>query len=87
MQTVADAAQQTTKVINEAQPIATSTVKTISSAEPVVILGAGGAFVIAYLLLPPIVSAISFNLRGYQGKSPLSLIKLKCSKCSRTMHF
>lgn len=65
--TVADAAQQTTKVIDEAKPIATSTVQTISSAEPSVILGAGGALVIAYFLIPPVISAISYSLRGYQG--------------------
>lgn len=70
MQTVADAAQQTTKVIDVAKPIATSTVETIFSAEPAVILGTGGALVIAYLLLPPIFSVISFNLRGYQGNLP-----------------
>lgn len=71
MQTVADAAQQTTKVIDEAKPIATSTVQTISSAEPAVILATGGALVIAYLLLPPVLSVISFNLRGYQGNLPI----------------
>ncbi|XP_051116776.1 calcium sensing receptor, chloroplastic [Andrographis paniculata] len=65
--TVADAAEQTTRVIGEAKPIATSTVQTISSAEPAVILGTGGALVIVYFLIPPIFSAISFSLRGYQG--------------------
>ncbi|GAA0167007.1 protein phosphatase [Lithospermum erythrorhizon] len=39
--TVTDVAQQTTKVIEEAKPIATSTMETISSADPVVIAGAG----------------------------------------------
>ncbi|KAL2479107.1 Calcium sensing receptor [Forsythia ovata] len=64
---VADAAQQTTKVIYEAKPIASSTVETISSADPVVIVGTGGALFFAYLLLPPIFSAISFGFRGYKG--------------------
>ncbi|GFP84539.1 calcium sensing receptor chloroplastic [Phtheirospermum japonicum] len=64
--TVADAAQQTTKLIDEAKPIAASTVETISSAEPAVILGTGGALFIAYLILPPVFSVISFSLRGYQ---------------------
>ncbi|XP_047943791.1 calcium sensing receptor, chloroplastic [Salvia hispanica] len=79
--TVADAAQQTTKVIDEAKPIATSTVQTISAAEPVVILATGGALVIAYFLLPPVLSAISFNLRGYQGfLSPAQTLDLMSAK-------
>ncbi|KAL2234884.1 calcium sensing receptor, chloroplastic [Sesamum indicum] len=79
--TVADAAQQTTKMIDEAKPIATSTVETISSAEPAVILGAGGALVIAYFLLPPVFSAISFSFRGYQGElTPAQTLDLMCTK-------
>ncbi|KAL8478737.1 hypothetical protein ACS0TY_030571 [Phlomoides rotata] len=79
--TVLGAAQQTTKVIDEAKPIASSTVKTISSAEPIVILGTGGALVIAYFLLPPIVSTISFNLRGYQGDlTPAQTLDLMSTK-------
>ncbi|KAI9174192.1 hypothetical protein LWI28_013434 [Acer negundo] len=61
--TVADAAQQTTKV---AKPIAASTVETISSSDPVVVVGAAGALFVTYLLLPPIWSAISFSFRGYK---------------------
>ncbi|KAK4383333.1 Calcium sensing receptor, chloroplastic [Sesamum angolense] len=68
--TVADAAQQTTKMIDEAKPIATSTVETISSAEPAVLLGAGGALVVAYFLLPPVFSAISFSFRVTRVTSP-----------------
>ncbi|KAL7153037.1 hypothetical protein ABFS83_04G138200 [Erythranthe nasuta] len=79
--TMADAAQQTTKVIDEAKPLATSTVETISSAEPVVILATGGALVVAYLLLPPILSAISFNLRGFQGQlTPAQSLDLMSTK-------
>ncbi|XP_057766898.1 calcium sensing receptor, chloroplastic [Salvia miltiorrhiza] len=79
--TVADAAQQTTKVIDDAKPIAASTVQTISSAEPIVIFATGGALVIAYLLLPPVLSAISFNLRGYQGfLSPAQTLDLMSTK-------
>uniref|UniRef100_A0A2N9F3M1 Uncharacterized protein n=1 Tax=Fagus sylvatica TaxID=28930 RepID=A0A2N9F3M1_FAGSY len=66
--TVTDAAQQTTKIIEEAKPIASSTVETISSAEPVVIVGTAGALFLAYLLLPPIWSVISYSLRGYKEK-------------------
>ncbi|XP_027329508.1 calcium sensing receptor, chloroplastic [Abrus precatorius] len=65
--TVADAAQQTTKVIEVAKPIALSTVETISSSDPTVIAGTAGALFIAYLLFPPIWSAISSSLRGYKG--------------------
>lgn len=66
-QTVADAAQQITKVIGEAKPIAASTVETISSGDPVLIVGSAGALFVAYLFLPPIWSVISFSLRGYKG--------------------
>ncbi|KAJ4713304.1 Calcium sensing receptor chloroplastic [Melia azedarach] len=66
--TVADAAQQTTKVVGEAKPIATSAVETMTSGDPVVIVGTAGALFLTYLLLPPIWSAITFNLRGYKGE-------------------
>lgn len=65
--TVVDAAQQTTQVIGKAKPVAISTAETILSAEPSVILGTGGALVLAYFLLPPVFSAFSFKFRGYQG--------------------
>ncbi|XP_021611753.1 calcium sensing receptor, chloroplastic [Manihot esculenta] len=65
--TVADAAQQTTKVIEEVKPAASSTVETIMSADPVVIVGSAGAIFLAYLLFPPIWSVISFSFRGYKG--------------------
>uniref|UniRef100_A0A7N0SVZ9 Rhodanese domain-containing protein n=1 Tax=Kalanchoe fedtschenkoi TaxID=63787 RepID=A0A7N0SVZ9_KALFE len=79
--TVVDAAQQTTKVIEDAQPIASSTVETISSADPTVIVGAGGALFLAYVLLPPILSAISFNLRGYRGDlTPAQTLDLMCTQ-------
>lgn len=67
-QTLGDAAQQSTKVIEAAKPIASSTFETISSAEPLTLAGSAGALFLAYILFPPIWSAISFNLRGYQGK-------------------
>ncbi|XP_010262208.1 PREDICTED: calcium sensing receptor, chloroplastic [Nelumbo nucifera] len=65
--TVADAAQQTTKVIEEAKPIASSTMEAISTADPVIIVGTAGVLFLTYLLLPPIWSSISFGLRGYKG--------------------
>ncbi|CAL0325748.1 unnamed protein product [Lupinus luteus] len=67
LKTVADAAEQTTKVIEVAKPIASTTVETLSSSDPTVIAGTAGALFIAYLLFPPIWSAISFNFRGYKG--------------------
>ncbi|KAH7858090.1 hypothetical protein Vadar_019866 [Vaccinium darrowii] len=79
--TVAGAAQQTTKVIEGAKPIASSTVETISSADPVTIVGAGGALFLAYLLFPPLWSAVSFNLRGYKGDlSPAQALDLISSR-------
>uniref|UniRef100_A0A5B6YHC3 Putative extracellular calcium sensing receptor n=1 Tax=Davidia involucrata TaxID=16924 RepID=A0A5B6YHC3_DAVIN len=79
--TVADAAQQTTKIIEEAKPIASSTVNTISSAEPIVIVETAGALFLAYLLLPPIWSAISYSLRGYKGElTPAQALDLISTK-------
>ncbi|TQD80766.1 hypothetical protein C1H46_033683 [Malus baccata] len=66
-QTVADAAGQTTEAVEEAKPVASSTIQTISSADPIVIAGTAGALFLAYFLLPPVWSALSFSLRGYQG--------------------
>ncbi|KAM1026374.1 hypothetical protein ACFX13_040008 [Malus domestica] len=70
--TVADAAGQTTEAVEEAKPLASSTIQTISSADPIVIAGTAGALFLAYLLLPPIWSALSFSLRvrGYQDIRP-----------------
>lgn len=79
--TVADAAQQTTKVIEEAKPIASSTMETISAADPVTIVYAGGALFVAYLLLPPVFSFISFGLRGYKGAlTPAQTLDAMCTK-------
>ncbi|KAK6925193.1 hypothetical protein RJ641_009519 [Dillenia turbinata] len=65
--TVTDVAQQTGKVIEKAKPIASSTVETVSSADPGTIVVTAGVLFLAYLLLPPVWSAISISLRGYQG--------------------
>ncbi|KAL6281519.1 hypothetical protein ACE6H2_018400 [Prunus campanulata] len=79
--TVADAAGQTTKVIEEAKPIASSTIQTISSADPIVIVGSAGALFLTYLLLPPIWSALSFSLRGYKGSlTPAQTLDLISTK-------
>ena len=78
--TVADAAEQTGKVIQEAKPIASTTVQTISSADPTTIAVTGGALVLAYFLLPPVFSAISFKLRGYKGElTPAQVLDLVSS--------
>ncbi|KAE8676920.1 Calcium sensing receptor [Hibiscus syriacus] len=61
------AAKQTTEVIDIAKPLASSTFKTITSAEPLTIVGSAGALFVAYLLFPPIWSFISYSLRGYKG--------------------
>jgi rhodanese-related sulfurtransferase len=75
--TVAGAAEQTGKVINVAKPIASSAVETISSSEPIVIVGTAGVLFITYLIIPPLWSAISFNFRGYKGAlSPAQTLEL-----------
>ncbi|KAL5064946.1 hypothetical protein RYX36_026683 [Vicia faba] len=79
--TVADAAQQTTKVIEGAKPIASSTLDTITSSDPTVIAGTAGALFVAYLLFPPIWSVISSNLRGYKGDlTPAQTLDMLCTQ-------
>uniref|UniRef100_A0A0E0NKG7 Rhodanese domain-containing protein n=1 Tax=Oryza rufipogon TaxID=4529 RepID=A0A0E0NKG7_ORYRU len=65
--TVADAAQQGTKVIDAAKPIASATVETIGSLGSADYVVVAGAAFLAYLLLPPAWSLLSFTLRGYKG--------------------
>lgn len=78
--TVTEAAQQSSKVIDVAKPIASSTVQTIS-AEPIVVVETAAVIFVAYLLLPPIWSAISYNLRGYKGKlTPAQTLDLLCTQ-------
>ncbi|PKA50466.1 Calcium sensing receptor, chloroplastic [Apostasia shenzhenica] len=78
---VADAAQQSTKVIEGAKPIASSTLKTITSSDPSVIIVSAGALFLAYLLLPPIWSVVSFSFRGYKGNlSPAQTLDLLSSQ-------
>ncbi|KAF6169022.1 hypothetical protein GIB67_038519 [Kingdonia uniflora] len=79
--TVVGAAQGATKLIEDAQPIASSTAETITSADPIVIVGTVGAIFLTYLLLPPVWSTISFNLRGYKGKlTPAQTLDLASTK-------
>ncbi|XP_059640026.1 calcium sensing receptor, chloroplastic [Cornus florida] len=79
--TVAGAAQKTTKIIEDVKPIASSTVETISSADPIVIVGTAGALFLTYLLFPPIWSAVSFSLRGFKGElTPAQTLDLMSTK-------
>uniref|UniRef100_A0A1J3HWU0 Calcium sensing receptor, chloroplastic n=1 Tax=Noccaea caerulescens TaxID=107243 RepID=A0A1J3HWU0_NOCCA len=78
---VTDVAQQTTKAFEDAKPIASSTIDTISSADPSVIVVTAGTAFLAYLLLPPVWSLISFNFRGYKGDlTPAQTLDLLCTK-------
>ncbi|XP_062222118.1 calcium sensing receptor, chloroplastic-like [Phragmites australis] len=61
------AAEQGTKVIDAAKPVASATVETITSLAPGDYVVAAGAAFLAYLLLPPVWSLVSFSLRGYRG--------------------
>ncbi|GJN22144.1 hypothetical protein PR202_gb09683 [Eleusine coracana subsp. coracana] len=61
------AAEQSTKVIDAAKPIASATVETIASLAPGDYVVAAGAAVLAYILLPPVWSLVSVSLRGYKG--------------------
>jgi len=60
-------------VIEDVKPLASSAVETISNSDPTLIVEAAAALFLAYLLIPPVWSAISFNLRGYKGKQCLIL--------------
>ncbi|KAJ8619977.1 hypothetical protein MRB53_028506 [Persea americana] len=79
--TIAGAAQQTSKVIEEAKPIASTTVNTLLSSDPRTIAVTAGALFLSYLLFPPIWSVASFNLRGYKGNlSPAQALDLISSQ-------
>ncbi|KAK8925993.1 hypothetical protein KSP39_PZI018186 [Platanthera zijinensis] len=79
--TVANAAQQTTKVIEVAKPIASSTLEAIASSDPSVIAVSAGAIFLAYLLFPSLWSIVSFNFRGYKGDlSPAQTLDLLSSQ-------
>lgn len=62
------AAEQGTKVIDAAKPVASATVETIASLAPEDYVVAAGAALLAYLLVPPVWSLVSFSLRGYKGE-------------------
>ncbi|KAM3243457.1 hypothetical protein ACQJBY_055411 [Aegilops geniculata] len=76
--TVADAAQP---AIGAAKPIASETVQTIGSLEGTDYVVAAGAAFLAYLLLPPAWSLVSYGLRGYKGDlSPAQALDMVISQ-------
>ncbi|CAN6246249.1 unnamed protein product [Urochloa humidicola] len=62
------AAEQGTKVIDAAKPVASATVETIASLAPEELVVAAGAAFLAYLLVPPVWSLVSYTFRGYKGE-------------------
>nr|ABD64881.1 putative arsenate reductase [Pteris vittata] len=62
-----EAAEQTAKVIEGAKPVATSTLESIISADPLFIAGGAGALLLLYLLTPSLLSSIAYTARGYKG--------------------
>ncbi|MCO5610762.1 hypothetical protein L7F22_065003 [Adiantum nelumboides] len=62
-----EAAEQTAKVIAGAKPVASSTVDSIISADPLFIAGGVGALLLLYLLTPSLLSSLSYAARGYKG--------------------
>ncbi|GMH21883.1 hypothetical protein Nepgr_023726 [Nepenthes gracilis] len=79
--TVTNAAQQTTKIIQGARPVASSTVEALSKSDPVIVVETAAALFLVYIFLPPIWSAISFSLRGYKGAlTPAQTLDLMCTQ-------
>lgn len=71
------AAEQTTKAIEEVKPIASATIDSLLSSDPIVLVGGAGALILLYLLVPSIFSTIAFSLRGYKGElSPAQALQL-----------
>ncbi|XP_020580506.1 calcium sensing receptor, chloroplastic [Phalaenopsis equestris] len=81
VKSVAGAAQQTTKVIEGAKPVASSTFEAITSTDPSVIVISAGTLFLAFLLFPFIWPIVSFNLRGYKGNlSPAQTLDVLSSQ-------
>lgn len=75
------AAKTVTSAVDSAKPIASSTAETILNSDPALIAETAAALFLAYLLLPPVWSAFSFNLRGYKGGlTPAQTLDLMCSQ-------
>eukprot|EP00250_Pteridium_aquilinum_P013853 c21612_g1_i1 orf=470-1774(-) len=62
-----EAAEQTAKVIEGAKPVASSTLESIISADPLFIAGGAGALLLLYLLTPSLLSSAAYAARGYKG--------------------
>ncbi|KAH7437553.1 hypothetical protein KP509_05G078000 [Ceratopteris richardii] len=62
-----EAAEQTVKVIEDAKPVASSTLESIVTADPLFIAGGAGALLLLYLLTPSLLSSIAYAARGYKG--------------------
>lgn len=78
LKTFADAAQP---AIGAAKPIASGTVETLGSLGAADYVVAAGAAFLAYLLLPPAWSLVSFSLRGYKGDlSPAQALDMVTSQ-------
>ncbi|KAM0894099.1 hypothetical protein ACQ4PT_024678 [Festuca glaucescens] len=78
LKTFSDAAQP---AIGAAKPIASGTVETIGSLGSEDYVVAAGAAFLAYLLLPPAWSLVSFGLRGYKGDlSPAQALDMVTSQ-------
>lgn len=79
--TVTSAAEQTTKVIQDVRPIASSTVETISNSDPALLVEGAAALFVASLLLPRVLSAVSFSIRGYKGGlTPAQTLDMLCTQ-------
>lgn len=61
------AAEQTSKALEGAKPVASATIESLLSSDPIVLAGGAGALLLLYLLAPPIFSTVAFSLRGYKG--------------------
>lgn len=79
--TFADAAQQGGKVVDAAKPVASAAAETIVSFGAADYVVAAGAALLAYLLLPPALSLVSYSLRGYKGDlSPAQVLDMVTSQ-------
>lgn len=62
-----EAAEQTTKVIEGAKPIASDTLNYVVGADPLFLAGGLGALILIYFLAPSIFSSLAYAARGYKG--------------------
>ncbi|XP_074316488.1 calcium sensing receptor, chloroplastic-like [Silene latifolia] len=79
--TVTSAAEQTSRVIDDVRPIASSTVETIANSDPALIIETASGLFLAYLILPSVWSFITFNFRGYKGElTPAQTLDMVCTQ-------